>query len=202
MRLFALFALSGLIGFCHAVPARAQTDADVEVVLKNGARLEERGRQQLQRLLREYDLDPWIYTRSVIIESDVVPHSHPVLTLNTKYLDDDAWQLSTFLHEQVHWFIGARDEAEEAVIAELRQRYPNVPVGFPEGARTEGSTYLHLIVNWLELDAMTELIGEEQARALMARKPYYRWAFGRVLEDTEEIGALLAKHDLLIQMRD
>jgi hypothetical protein len=68
-----------------------------------------------------------------------------------------------------------------------------------------------LIVGWTELDALTELLGEERARQILrakiknvVEKPYvaaersYIWYTNRVLEDTQEIGAILAKHDLVI----
>ena len=38
-----------------------------------------------------------------------------------------------------------------------------------EGARDEFSTYLHLIVCYLEFSAMKELLGEPKAREIMAR---------------------------------
>lgn len=199
MKAIALTSLLSLACLGCAASHRAQTDTPVEIVLKDGTADEEAGREQLERLLRTYDLDPWIHTRRVVIEAYAIPRSHPVLTLNTRLLDDDVSQLATFVHEQSHRFVSARDAAAAAAIAELRQRYPTVPVGRPDGARSEESTYLHLIVCWLELDAMAELLGEESARALLTRAPRYRWVYERVLADTEEIGALLAEHDLLIR---
>jgi hypothetical protein len=61
LNLFVLGApLAGLVGFCRPAPARAQTSANVEIALDTSRA--EQGRQQLKRLLREYDLDPWIFT--------------------------------------------------------------------------------------------------------------------------------------------
>ena len=199
MRATTLAALLVLAFFGCIASNQARTDTTVEIVMNGGTAEEAAGKEQLERLLRTYDLDPWIHTRRVVIESYAIPHSHPVLTLNTNSLDDDESQLSTFVHEQSHWFVSGRDRAEAEVVAGLRQRYPTVPVGRPDGARDEHSTYVHLIVCWLELNAMSELIGEEPARSLLAQKPYYRWVYERVLSDTEEIGELLTEHDLLIR---
>jgi hypothetical protein len=77
----------------------------IDIRLQSGTPLEERGRDQLRRLLRTYDLHKWLFTRDVLIQSGVIPHSHPVLTLNTRYVDDDTAQLATFVHEQLHWFL-------------------------------------------------------------------------------------------------
>jgi len=58
---------------------------------------------------------------------------------------------------------------------------------------------------------MVELVGEEEARKIIKEKnsrfveePYsnlaktFLWYFERVLEDTEEVGRVLARHDLII----
>jgi len=59
-----------------------------------------------------------------------------VLTLNTRYLDDDTAQLATFLHEQLHWFLTDHVERAKinAVLTELRAVYPTVPSALTEGA--------------------------------------------------------------------
>lgn len=109
-----------------AAPAQAQSGTETKIVFTKQKKDE--ARQQLKRLLSEYDLDPWITTREVRIEAGVDPHSKPILTLNTDYLDDDQAQLSTFLHEQAHWPPEAK---REAAIQNLRELYPEIP-GVPE----------------------------------------------------------------------
>lgn len=197
-RWLAVAVLLALCGICRPFPAQGQTEAEVEILCKTP--LEERGRQQLERLLGTYNLDPWVFTRTVRIESYVIPHSHPVLTLNTRYLDDDHHALSTFVHEQAHWFEAAdeRASASRRAIEDLRAMYPNPPVPEEVGTRSDRSTYLHLMINWLELDAMAELVGEQNARAVLAEKGHYEWIYERVLEDTDGIGRILARHDMLI----
>ena len=197
---YTAFVTLVLLG-CYLIPlaCRAQEATAIDIALHDGTTLEEEGREQLQRILADYDLDPWIFTRQVVIQTGVIPHSHPVLTVNTRYLDDDVRQLSTFVHEQVHWFASDESTATERVIEELRQRYPEVPVGEGRGARSEYSTYLHLAVCWLELDAMIHLVGEEKARQLLSKKTYYTWIYEQVLENSETIGEILKRHDLMIQ---
>ena len=108
----------------------------IDIRLQSGSPLEERGRDQLRRLLRTYDLHKWLFTRDVLIQSGVIPHSHPVLTLNTRYVDDDTAQLATFVHEQLHWFLTDHVERAKtnAALTELRALYPTVPTALPEGA--------------------------------------------------------------------
>jgi hypothetical protein len=47
---------------------------------------------------------------------------------------------------------------------------------------------------------MTELVGEATARRRAAAETHYTWVNQRVLEDTKQIGAVLARHELLITL--
>lgn len=73
------------------------------------------------------------------------------------------------------------------------------------------NAYLHLIVALVELDAMVELVGEAEARALLREKvnrltieplssvdQRYKWYILQVLDYTHEIGKILAKYNLII----
>lgn len=51
--------------------------------------------------------------------------------------------LSSFVHEQLHWILLARVRQALAAMAELQAVFPEVPVGYPEGAVDRSSTYLH-----------------------------------------------------------
>ncbi len=172
---------------------------EIVIRLHSGNEREVKAEAQLKRLLREYDLSRWFFTREVMIESGVIPHGYPVLTLNTRYINGrDERQLSTFLHEQIHWFLNIDEAALDAALGDLREMYPEVPTGRPEGSRTEDGTYLHLIVCWFELEAMTELVGPDRARQVLGGKGYYTWVYRRVIEDTKKIGTLIRRQGLVI----
>jgi hypothetical protein len=166
-------------------------DTTVAISLVNGLPAEDSARTQLRRLLRSYDLRPWLFTRTIRIERGVIPHSHPVLTLNTRYLGRDEEQLGTFVHEQLHWFVEAESTAKAAAMRALEARYPEVPVGGEDGARSRESTYLHLIVCFLELDGMSQLVGEAAARRQLEAERHYRWIYARVLGETDALRALV-----------
>jgi len=68
--------VAGLAAAALGTSAQAQ----LRIELSSNTALEQRGREQLERLLRTYDLSPWLFTSAVRIESYVIPHSHPVLT--------------------------------------------------------------------------------------------------------------------------
>src|SRR5262249_41578681 len=117
---------------------------------------------QLERLIAAHDLRQWTFTREVIIDEKSIPHSHPVLTLHTRHLKQDDELLSTYLHEQLHWFFTRHPEQTKAAEKELMEMYPKVPAGYPEGANDTESTYLHLLVCRLEQQADRAVLGEQR----------------------------------------
>ena len=199
-----LMVLFGAVALALTAMGQADHSETIEIRLHSGTPLEERGREQLRRLLHTHDLRKWLFTHDVLIQSGVIPHSHPVLTLNTRYLDDDTAQLATFVHEQIHWFL--TDQVGHAptntAVSELRGLYPQAPTAPPEGARDEWSTYLHLIVCTLELQALTELLGEPSARQQLARWTHYTWVYRTVLTDTEKIADLVRRHGMIVPERE
>jgi hypothetical protein len=175
-----LLALQGDPLVAQIAPALSER---VEIALENDSEAERAAAEQLRRIVDEFDVERWIWTYRVRIDETAVPHSHPVLTLHTRSLGDDHGQLATFVHEQFHWWMHTRPQAEAAAVAEFRELFPEVPERGAGGARDEYSTYLHLIVCDLELQAMTALIGEERARALMASYGHYTWIYETLLDD-------------------
>lgn len=190
-----------LIALCLSNAALAQGGIDISV--KRGSKAEQQTKEQLQQLIKTYDLTRWIFTRSIMIDEEAIPHSHPVLTLSARHVKDDELLLSTFVHEQAHWFLTQNHKSTEEAIKELRVRFPKAPVNFPEGASDEESTYLHLIVIYLEYRADRELLGELKARQVMEfwATDHYTWIYKTVLEHTREIGNLALKYKLIPGMR-
>ena len=168
----------------------------VEIALKKGSQSEVRTRERLEKLLQRYDLSKWTFTRKVLIEDGVIPHSHPVLTLNTR--EDLEVLLATYVHEQTHWHLSTNHQRTEKAKAELKAMYPKVPVGSPDGARNEESTYLHLIVIYLEYVAMRELVGEMKAKEVFEGKRYYRWIYKTILADLDRIREVVERYQLQI----
>lgn len=171
---------------CAVILLACGRDApEISIATAHGSAAERQTREDLADLLDRYDLSPWRSTRRVTIDEDAIPHSHPVLTLHTRHLGDPDMLLATYVHEQIHWQVDAEPAKLQRALTRLRARYPSPPVGFPEGARNQDSSWLHLVVCWLELEAMKTLLGDTRARALMARQDHYTWIYARVLEDAE-----------------
>jgi len=128
-------------------------------------------------------------------EEEWIPHSHPVLTLNSRHLDDDDAQLASLLHEQFHWLAETVPAQQSAAIAELRRVSPEVPVG-PGGPRNEYSSYLHLVICDLEYQALEALLGDANARQL-GNWSHYPWVYQQVLQNPT-IRRVNAAHGLTV----
>lgn len=155
-------------------------------------------KERLESLLSQYDLEPYLYTKEISIQAGTIPHSHPVLTLNANFEDNDIYLLSTFLHEQMHWYSLSKNYDNEAFGKELMEMYPEVPTDLPEGAGSEMSTYLHLLICYLEYQTLSQVIGEEKAMEHMKfmTTKHYTWVFEKVIEDREKLDKLIRKYDL------
>lgn len=173
---------------------------ELDVRLATGSDAEAQARDELRTILANHDLKPWTFTTDVVVEEGTQPRSHPVLTLSTA--NRGSIQLASYVHEQMHWFCTTRREAVEALCAgELRRRYPTVPVGAPDGAPDERSTYLHLIVCWLELDALRRLIGTDAGDEVVrhfASAGVYRWVYDKVQEDFDSLGQIFRDNQVAI----
>jgi hypothetical protein len=188
-----------LIALCfNTTPAQSSLD----ISLRHNSEKEQQTKQQLEKLLKDYKVEKWIFTKKILIdEQERIAHSHPVLTLNTKNVNrDSSFLLSTFIHEQIHWFEEAHSSQTDKAKKELQAIFPDAPSGPPEGARDKDSTYLHLIVCYLEYEGMKELVGQEKAKEVMrALSQYlYKWIYRTVLEEELKIKKVIEKYNLKI----
>lgn len=153
---------------------------------------------QLERLIRAHDLSQWTFTREIVIDEKSIPHSHPVLTLHTRHLNQDDELLSTYLHEQLHWFLASYPAETKAAEQDLMKLYITVPVGYPEGANDNESTYLHLLDCRLEQQADLAVLGEHRTAEVMQfwAADHYRWIYRTVLYDGPKIDEILERHGL------
>jgi hypothetical protein len=170
------------------------------VKIQTAGELESRTHEALETVLRKHDVGRYVFSEDVVIDHSVNPHSHPVITLHTRYADDPDRLLLLFVHEQLHWFL-SRPELEAGLTAaksDLRTRYPDHPTQLPEGGFNADSTRLHLVLCWLELQAGRELLGDERARQIFAEPHIYSWVYEKVLQDEPEIGEIVRRYALVV----
>jgi len=184
--------LTALCGLLWAVPP------EIDISLAHGTPAEAETRDQLRKLLKEYDLSGWLWTIKVQIDKDAIPHSHPVLTLHTRHLNDDLLLLSTFVHEEFHWYETAHPRETAEAIADFKKIYPSLPAGGRDGAADEESSYLHVLVCYAEYQKMKDLVGPQAARKAMDfwAADHYRAIYRLVLDQEQAIGEIVRRHGL------
>ena len=185
----------------RAAGQRGQNGFHIDVDLDHARREGERVSNLLAALRRRHDLARFEYTSVVRIVPGGETFAFPVLTLGNRFADNEDILLSTYLHEQMHWYLWHLGTPERDMVApfmdELVRRYPDAPTTLPDGARNYEATYVHLVVNWLELAATSELIGRPRAFALAEAQHTYRWIYRTVLRDWDALAELYERHDLL-----
>ncbi len=172
---------------------RSVDDFQIDIDLCTAQRASESVKSQLLALRQEYDLGQFEYTTTVRIAPGEILHSHPVLTLNTIPKSPDAL-ICAYLHEQMHWYENwfAATHAIEwsAIHAALRNRFPTIPIAFPEGATTEDSSYLHLVVNWLEIEAAAFVLPRETVTGIAAKSFVYSGLYRLVIDHWDDLDDL------------
>jgi len=122
-----------------------------------------------------------------------------VLTPHTRHLKDDELFVSTFVHEEFHWFLADKVDATNLAIADLRKLFPSVPSGGTAGARDEYSTYLHLLVCYLEQQADQRIFGELKTKQIMDfwAGDHYTWVYRTVIDRSADIGRIMRDRKLV-----
>jgi hypothetical protein len=172
-----------------SLPAFAADAIDIQTSRHSAREFQEK--MELEQLLKKYDVSKYTFTRTIVIDERAMNHAFPVLTLNVHYLGSDDELLSSFLHEQLHWYLAQHRFAMEDAMRQLKVMYPRVPVGLPESADTESSTYNHLIDCYLEIQADRQLIGPERTARVIRSKPWYTWIYKTILRDEDRIATLV-----------
>ena len=168
----------------------------MEIVELNSNEKTKLTKEALLFYFKNYDLTPFLYTKIIHINSDGTSQSHPILTLSTNSSHYPERILSTFLHEQFHWWANeADDNYFKAVMMDLKTLYPELPeTGVSSNCF---STYLHLIICWLEFKGTAKLIGKDKAEKVIQSYEIYEWIYGQVLENNIVLKKILSRHNFI-----
>lgn len=128
----------------------------VEIETRNNSERELLVKKTLEEVLVNFPCP--IFTTKVIIETKVIPHSHPVLTINTR-LTDPLSVLNVFVHEQFHWFAQTHPRYNECI--EYLKKYPDLGDCNKSGTYPN-SFWEHLIVNWNMRNFLNIALSKEQ----------------------------------------
>lgn len=155
-------------------------------------------RQNLEHLLQIYNISPLLFTHEIHIQSQVIPQSHPILTLNTRYAEDPHKLMSLLIHEQLHWWAAQNKEQFDKAIFDLKNLYPVLP---KEGiAKDEHSTYLHLAICFLEYETMIHFIKKPKANKILKdyiqKEKIYPWIYSEVYLKYKLIEEIMKRYNL------
>lgn len=171
----------------------------IHIHLANGTMLEWREKSDLEMLLRKYDLTKYTFTHQVIISTRAWNHAFPVITINLHDLNSPDGLLGTYIHEQLHWYLRIHNARRLDAIRRLSRIYPDAPVAYPAGGGTPASTYSHLVVCYLEMQALRQLIGPKKTQAVIRQIPWYTWIWKTVVRQEPTIAAVVKSEHLEIQ---
>ena len=172
--------------------------ADVQVTEVAPSDETKNARKTLDGILKKYDLEPFLFSHNIRIESGVIPAHLPSITLNSDDAEDANYFLSTLLHQEFHWYVIANTKNTDAAVADLKKLYPEVPKGLRNGGtKSAESTYQHLIICWLEFQADKYYLGQTAGEKLMKEMTFFNWIYETVVRDEHKIAEIVQKHSLL-----
>jgi hypothetical protein len=182
--------------------ASASYTQAIEFTTENNSDSEKKTVELIKSLNKSHDLTKWQLSDAIHINEKAIPHSHPILTLHTRHNKPQEIDLllSTYLHENIHWYLDAHQTELTDIITVLKKRFPNIAVGYPEGARDEYSSYLHIVVCFLELNAIRQLLSDTRYDKVVRfwQQDHYTRIYKIVVEHDNEIAMLIKQHKLLL----
>ncbi len=139
------------------------------------------------------------YTHNVIVEKGAIPHSHPVLTLNTR-TRDPLIILQTLVHEQFHWFASQHSKYKEC-IEYLKTKYRDNGECNRSGDKPS-SFWEHLIVCFNTRDYLNVVVTEEELHYIYSQWQAYPKTEQLIVDQYENVREDLNKYDLAFDKND
>lgn len=156
-------------------------------------------KQNLQHLEQVYELQPFLFLKKVSISSTDSPPTTAMLNIGTRFAHKPNKLLSQLLHEQLHVWLRLNTSKTAFALAELKKIYPRIPS--ETRAQDRFSVYPHLIVCYLEYEALTFYLGRKQATQilteLMRKDKILPWVYFQVLKKNFAIKQIVKRYELL-----
>ncbi len=149
------------------------------ITLETNSDVQKRTKERLLQILTKYPaIERYTFTDQVVIKDEGISFSHPVLTLGAKNLEsknDDFEFLSIYIHETLHWFVLQHEDNFRKAMKEIRDIYPKVKISNNDGgARSEESTYVHIVVCYLEYVVLKEILGKRVVEQVVKSHSFYQ----------------------------
>lgn len=171
------------------------TENALQIQALNGTNSEIQTMRTVNTFIRKFELQDFIFTRQVTVDENAIPHSHPILTLNCRHNENPERLLLCFLHEQFHWYASSKRDSAMLAIEDLKSEFLNFSSNI-SGEEDAFSSYLHLIINWLELQAGKQFLGKKLAYDLISKMDVYPKIYLEVIQSESTIEKILKRHGL------
>ena len=165
----------------------------IQITSKNQSERELEVVQILNDLLQKYKFP--IFTNQVEVESKVIPHSHPVLTLNTS-TKDPLLLLQTLIHEQLHWFVTDHPKKVET-IEYLKKHYEDNGECNVSGKHPD-SFWEHIIVCFNTLVVLKTIVTGEELKYIYDQWQAYPKTEKLVKDNFEQIESELKNYNMIV----
>ncbi len=183
---------------------RKSSNLPIEII-KNSDILIENEKEMIkdfQILFDKYDLKKYLFTKRIIIQpyESTFSHSHPTLTITRRYgtkKDHLNVLLTTFIHEQFHWWAEKNKKKIDKLIPILYNKFPDIRLEHPYGSGNKYGTYNHILVCFHEYNALIDLLGPKKAKEIIENIPGYFDIYQTVLNNFDEIKGMLKDYNLL-----
>lgn len=156
-------------------------------------------KQNLRHLAQVYDLRPFMFVRNIQVTNAPAPHMTDLLVLTTGHAESPNKLLTHWLHEELHFWVVLNKERTAAAAKELKKIYPTAPREQLPGDKV--SPYTHLIVCYLEYQALAFYVGKKEARSIllhvMKKNKKLPWTYFQVLNKNFAIKQVVERHGLL-----
>ena len=152
-------------------------------------------RQNLHHLEQVYNLKAFSYQRNIIIDSNKKEHKYNLedttIVLGTDYVESPQKLLAVWLHEEFHWWARIHEKELIPALKTLKKYYP----------KTSQSGRLHLLISYLEFEALRFYLEEKEARSIINSKlkkdRAFKWTYQQVLKRSRLFKKVLGDNKLL-----
>lgn len=171
---------------------------------KNNLSEEIRVKEILEKALAKYPYP--VFTDRVIIEREVIPHSHPVLTIGVwpwinRFSDLTPIIFEIFIHEQFHWFLVKLDREGrwEKGLAYLKEHYQPLGDNYrPKEHNKDWIFWAELATCFNTMNYLRQVLGKDDYDSIYNRcknRPYPKTE-KFIEENFEKLRADLEKYGL------
>lgn len=144
-------------------------------------------KQNLLQLTQVYDLEPFLFTHRVIINSKASTPSPQSVTLLTLNSESPLLLLSDFIHEQFKFWLDLNDEKVLPSLAEIKKKLPRKSL---EQTRK-------IVTQFLEYRALRQLVGTPEVSKIMRLKKNQNKSYKEIVIHEKIIEKVLKKNSII-----